>query len=363
MWRPGKGTGRGKPKNYPSETPQPAEESRGGNLPEADSAPESGPSEMRPEDWSRDYAGSAQWGEVWRQIQVPGGEWPAGYRLQHGWMIRDGRICVPEARTKEVAREQHRAMGHTGVKKLASELTRRYLWPAGLSIMEVAQRVRRECITCQACDPPNWNTRAPLVPTPIPRHIMTSVALDIFSLPRVEWRGKTFDSMLVCVDRLSGWVIARTTIKLGLTAERAAHLVMDDGWDIFGVPAVITSDQGPQFVGQWWRTICARLGIRQAWSQAYRPQANGRAEVAGKTLMGFMRRLWVELGINWVEALPRVLRAYHDTRGESGYSPFQIVFGRERFVAGAPLPVERECEGRLSLWIGWNGWTKKCPKD
>ena len=88
-------------------------------------------------------------------------------------------------------------------------------------------------------------------------------------------------------------------------------------------------------MGQWWRTICARLGIRQAWSQAYRPQANGRAEVARKTLMGFMRRLWVELGINWVEALPRVLCAYHDTRGESGYSPFQIVFGRERFVAGA----------------------------
>ena len=54
MWRPGKGTSRGKPKNYPSEIPQPAEESRGGVLPEADSAPESGPSEMRPEDWSRD---------------------------------------------------------------------------------------------------------------------------------------------------------------------------------------------------------------------------------------------------------------------------------------------------------------------
>jgi hypothetical protein len=61
--------------------------------------------------------------------------------------------------------------------------------------------------------------------------------------------------------------------------------------------------------------------------------------------MSFMRRLWVESGINWVEALPRVLRVYHDTRGESGYSPFQIVFGRDRFVAGAPLPIERECVG------------------
>jgi hypothetical protein len=65
--------------------------------------------------------------------------------------------------------------------------------------------------------------------------------------------------------------------------------------------------------------------------------------MAGKTLMIFMRRLWLESGINWVEALPRVLRVYHDTRGESGYSPFHIVFGQDRFVAGAPLPIEREC--------------------
>ncbi len=69
---------------------------------------------------------------------------------------------------------------------------------------------------------PNWNTWAPLVPTPIPRHIMTSVALYIFSLSRLEGRGKTFDSILVCVDSLTRSVIARPTTKLVLTAERAS---------------------------------------------------------------------------------------------------------------------------------------------
>ena len=64
--------------------------------------------------------------------------------------------------------------------------------------------------------------------------------------------------------------------------------------ETFGIPSVITSDQGSQFVGQWWRTLCARLGIRQAYSQAYRAQANGRAEVAGKTLIGLLRKLNAE---------------------------------------------------------------------
>ena len=58
--------------------------------------------------------------------------------------------------------------------------------------------------------------------------------------------------------------------------------------ETFGIPAIITSDQGSQFVGQWWRTMCARLGIRQAYSQAYRHQANGRTEVAGKSLIGHL---------------------------------------------------------------------------
>ena len=58
-----------------------------------------------------------------------------------------------------------------------------------------------------------------------------------------------------------------------------------------------------------------------------------------------MRKIWVEDQINWVEALPRILRAYHDTPGESGYCPFEIMFGRERFLAGCPAYVERECEG------------------
>jgi transposase InsO family protein len=133
-----------------------------------------------------------------------------------------------------------------------------------------------------------------------------------------------FDSVLLCVDGLSGWVIARPTRKAGLNAQKAAHLIMDNGWETFGLPAIITSDQGPQFVGQWWRTMRAGMGIRQVYSQAYRPQANGRAEVTGKVLIGLMRKVWVEDQINWVEALPQILRVYHDSPGESGMSPFEI---------------------------------------
>ena len=61
--------------------------------------------------------------------------------------------------------------------------------------------------------------------------------------------------------------------------------------------------------------MCARLGIRQAFSQAHRPQANGRAEAAGRQLITRMRKMHADEGVNWVEALPRALLQIHDMTG------------------------------------------------
>ena len=82
--------------------------------------------------------------------------------------------------------------------------------------------------------------------------------------------------MMVCVDRLSGWMIVLPFERKGLTAQAAAKVVVERWWQPFGVPAVITSDQGPHFAGAFWRTICAQLGVRKAYAQAYHPRANVR---------------------------------------------------------------------------------------
>ena len=45
---------------------------------------------------------------------------------------------------------------------------------------------------------------------------------------------------------------------------------------------MVTTDNGPQFVGTWWQTICSLFGGRRAYAQAYHHQANGKAERTGK---------------------------------------------------------------------------------
>ena len=90
--------------------------------------------------------------------------------------------------------------------------------------------------------------------------------------------------------------------------------------------------------------MCGILGIRVAFSQAYHHQANGRAEKAGQQLMERLRRLQIEDKLTWVEALPRVLDRLHDTPGETGLTPYQILFGRHRPLAGIPYAPPAESE-------------------
>jgi hypothetical protein len=61
-------------------------------------------------------------------------------------------------------------------------------------------------------------------------------------------------------------------------------------------------------------------------------------------LIEVLRKLHAEDEINWVEALPRALRFIHDRVGEGGLSPYKILMGRERPLAGLPYTPDRECQ-------------------
>ena len=89
--------------------------------------------------------------------------------------------------------------------------------------------------------------------------------------------------------------------------------------------------------------MCAHLGITHMYSQPYHHQANGRAERAGQQLIEVLRKLIADTRHNWLELLPRAINIIHDTPGESGLSPYQILFGRERYTANVPYIPPREC--------------------
>ena len=273
------------------------------------------------------------------------GEWPKDVKIYYGKMYLGEKLCVPDHLMLKVVKIQHEACGHIGVDRLREECHRRYVIPDPTVFNQCCYRVKRACATCAQCEPPTRQRHGKIAKYPIPPKIWESVSIDVFSMPETYYANQKWNAMIVCVDRHSGWIIALPTTKEGLTAEKAAKMLLTKWLDMGGgIPSVITSDQGSQFIGAWFQTLCACLGIRQAFSQAYRAQANGRAERAGRQIIDWMEKMNVHEGINWVESLPKVLQQYHDAVGESGFSPYEIIFGRFRSLGGPPYqpPIEAE---------------------
>ena len=156
--------------------------------------------------------------------------------------------------TRDVVRAHHWATGHIGGKRLILEMARFYQWASEQRAHRYAKEIQKICPQCQAMEHPHHALDLKLHRTPIPPVLMDNVAIDIFAMPPEKFAGVTYDCFTACVDRLSGWFIAFPMSRKGLTAEAVAKKIYHRAWSIFGVPRVITSDQGPQFAAAWWRT-------------------------------------------------------------------------------------------------------------
>jgi hypothetical protein len=293
-------------------------------------------------DWTAAYSSCPTWKERFQKAQSSK-EWPTSVKVFRGQMFFEEKLCIPISFQNEVIHEYHEFLGHVGPERTWKHIALRFHWADEKGAQKFCQNVCKKCAVCQ-CSSRGETLKGPIESTPIPPAPMTSVAIDLFKMPQVLCGGEVFDMMAVCVDRHSGWVVAIPCLEKGLTGAKLAKLMVRDHWRPFGIPSIISSDQGSHFVSNWWSQMCASLGIRQAFSQAYHHQANGRVERAGQQILEILRKLNSESKINWVEALPQVLDRIHDVKGESGLSPYEILFGRVRPLAGMPYDPPRECE-------------------
>jgi len=192
---------------------------------------------------------------------------------------------------------------------------------------------------------------------------MSSVALDIFHMPKTTYDGEPYDCFSLCVDRHSGWTVAILALNKGLTGSKVAKDMLRYQWRPFGIPTKITCDQGAHFAGAWWNTMCENLGIKLSFSKAYHHQANGRAEVAGQQIKERMRKLMTQDHVNWVEVLPCVLDRLHDVVGESGFSPYEILFGRQRPIGNLPFTPTSMCEDAQTFFSRMREMDQRVAKN
>ena len=290
-------------------------------------------------DWSDDYAASDHWSRYWNAVSAPSDdEWPEGLTEDGDKLFLKDKLLVPENRMEELIDHRHNTqLMHPGRDKMQQDLEWRFKFSPGY--YAILDRYCSDCAVCRATKSPNHLTAANPLYTAIP---MRSVAMDVFAMPEVTVEGETYDCVILAVDRHSGYIVAVPGKKskkkdkkdkhgVGLQAKTVANAMIRHWLTIFDVPAVICSDQGSQFVGTWFKTMCKHMGIWHAKTVAYHSRSNGWAEVAGRPMFEKFRQLHInEPGRNWYNSLWRVLQTYHDLPGPTRLSLHRILFLRDR---------------------------------
>lgn len=132
-------------------------------------------------------------------------------------------------------------------------------------------------------------------------------------------------SILTMIDRYSRFMFASPVKSTDIDS---AMKVFDEAFDIFGVPSLLKTDNGPPFNGEQWKIRMQGKGVRVAFSTPLDPQQNGAAELYMK-LMGKAMTAPAIDGSNWRESLRDTVRAHNSaTCKATGQVPEEIMFGR-----------------------------------
>lgn len=208
-------------------------------------------------------------------------------------------------------------------------IARNYVYWPGLDA-----DIEQLCRSCEACRqqrdaPPH----APLTPWQFPSRPWQRLHADF-----AECRGKHY---LIIVDAHSKWI---EVFQMNSTTARLVIDVLRELFARFGLPLQFCSDNGPPFNSQEIKNYFDKNAIVQSLISPYRPQGNGAAENAVRTVKNCIKKAYVE-GTDITQAISKMLFQYRNCEhATTGVAPSVALLGRRlrgRLDALRPSVEER----------------------
>ncbi|KAJ1588983.1 hypothetical protein NDA15_001170 [Ustilago hordei] len=216
--------------------------------------------------------------------------------------------------------------GHIGRDATIKAAQRHYWWPNMTAW--IADYVA-SCPVCARYKAPRHRPYGLLQPLTTPDRPWGSISLDfIEGLPTSKkYDSKTYDSILVIVDRLTKFAILAPTHKT-VTAKQTAVLLYGHMVRLFGYPDHMVSDRGRQFISGAWKAFAEQMGVKHSLSTAYHPQTDGQTERVNQVIEQYLRMYCNYEQNDWANLLDTAAFVYNNTVHNSiGVSPFFACYG------------------------------------
>jgi deoxyadenosine/deoxycytidine kinase/transposase InsO family protein len=262
------------------------------------------------------------------------------YRFENGLFYKlpskshpvEREVPPPRARAG-ICRELHNDHGHMGVKRMLDLVGKRWFWH------NMTQDIKAVTQNCDACARKGikLKSREPeLKPIP-PMQLFERICVDTCGPFPVTPRGAKWIIIAVC--HWSKYVWARALPKK--KSELTARFFLEEIIAQVGLPKVVVSDQGGEFLGQF-EELLKDNGIEHKTSSAYHPRGNGLSEKIVQNILHGLQRAAIDDPSNWDLQLPWILLGQRAVKQASTkFSPMYLLYSRE-----ARLPAE----GRRLIW-------------
>ena len=252
-----------------------------------------------------------------------GYSWEEGVIMHEQDVLNIGcvkRIVVPLQFRQTILELAHKHSGHLGIAKVRALLAPFYTWPG------IHKDVRAHCLACSVCQVSKRAvpSLAPNQCMPILSEPFEKMATDIVGpFPR-SIRGFKYLLTTICLASKYPDVIPLRDMSAASVAEGLVEV-----FSRTGLPRVLLSDQGTQFMSGLMKELCCRLGIARITTSTYHPQSNGCLERLHGTLTPMIRKA-AEEKLSWPEQVKYALFALRGMPArDTGFSPYEIVYGRK----------------------------------
>jgi hypothetical protein len=226
-------------------------------------------------------------------------EYKAGKRnvnadaLSRNPVVMTVMISSKEKQTK-ILKEMHECPvgGHEGVQRTYERLKLYVTWPG---MFRDVEEYIKNCEICQKNKFTGPYTKAPFQETDTQSVPWNKIYLDVVGPLNTTEDGYKY--ILTCQDNLSKYLIAipmqtQTTEEIALLFLR--HIVL-----VYGIPQIVVTDQGSQFMSDVFKRLCKLLKVDKINTSAYHPESNGALERAHKTMVEYLRCFCNPQGTNW----------------------------------------------------------------
>ena len=237
---------------------------------------------------------------------------------------------------REIAVKLHKQFGHP----LNSDKLKNLLQDAQIVDDELFKLVRDVTNECDVCDRYRKVRTRPVVTIPLANDFNECIALD---LKFVNIRDKNY-IILHMIDVFTRY--SQAAIIQSKKKETIVNAILKQWVSIFGTPQSILSDNGGEFDNQLLRDIAELLDTKVITTAAYSPWSNGIVERHNAVIENMLLKITSDSNCSVTNALVWSISAKNALHNNRGYSPNQLVFGRNPnlpSVLTAKPPALRTC--------------------